>query len=66
MRFGTAKEIITPKIKTKISCAGIFDADFEYIHDDAFVRCLVCDDGSGKAVYMAADLLSTIASLTKG
>ena len=32
MRFGTAKEIITPKIKTKISCAGIFDADFEYIH----------------------------------
>ena len=57
MRFGTAKEIITPAQKTKISCAGIFDADFEYIHDDAFIRCLVCDDGNKKAVYMSADLL---------
>lgn len=57
MRFGTAKEIITPPMKTKISCVGIFDADFEYIHDDAFVRCLVCDDGKRRAVYMSADLL---------
>ena len=57
MKFGTSKEIITPPHKTKISCVGIFDADFETIHDDAFMRCLVCDDGSEKAVYMAADLL---------
>lgn len=57
MRFGTAKEVISPAQKTKISCAGIFDTDFAYIHDDAFVRCLVCDDGEKKAVYMSADLL---------
>ena len=57
MRFGTAKEIITPAQKTKISCVGIFDADFDYIHDDAFIRCLVCDDGREKAVFMSADLL---------
>ena len=57
MRFGTAKEVITPPHKTKISCVGIFDADFEYVHDDAFLRCLVCDDGKSKAVYMSADLL---------
>ena len=57
MRFGTSKEIITPPHKTKISCVGIFDADFEYIHDDAFMRCLVCDDGERKTVYLSADLL---------
>ena len=57
MRFGTAKEVITPAIKTKISCAGIFDADFDHIHDDAFIRCLVIDDGAKKAVFMSADLL---------
>ncbi len=66
MRFGTAKEVITPAQKTKISCAGIFDADFEYIHDDAFVRCLVCDDGAQKAVYMSADLLFHDRSLNDG
>lgn len=57
MRIGCAKEIITPIKPTKLACAGKFDTDFEHIHDDVFVRCIVLDDGKEMAVLMGADLL---------
>lgn len=57
MRIGCAKEIITPIKPIKLACAQQFDADFKYIHDDVFVRCLVLDDGKEKAVLMGVDLL---------
>jgi len=57
MRFGSAKDVITPPFKMKIACSGKFDADFEYIHDDVFVRCLVMDDGKAKTAMFAFDIL---------
>ena len=44
MRFGLAKNSITPLCPTKIACAGNFSDDFTAIHDDVFVRCLVMDE----------------------
>ena len=46
MGFGSAKEQITPPFPTRLACAGEFDKDFRYVHDDIFVRCLVVDDGA--------------------
>ena len=57
MRFGTAKNIITPYAPMYIACCGVFDRNFSKIHDDVYVRCLVLDDGSSKAVLMSFDLL---------
>lgn len=57
MRFGTGKDIITPLAPMNIACCGIFDRHFTKVHDDVYVRCLVLDDGSSKAVLMAFDLL---------
>ena len=57
MRFGSAKDLITPPFNMKIACSGKFEADFEYIHDDVFVRCLVMDDGKAKTAMFAFDIL---------
>lgn len=57
MRFGTAKDIITPCAPMNIACCGIFDRHFSRVHDDVYVRCLVLDDGKKKAVLMAFDML---------
>jgi len=57
MRFGSAKDLITPPFKMKLACAGAFDKDFDYIHDDVFVRCLVMDDGEQKSVLFSFDIL---------
>lgn len=58
MRFGTAKEIITPMFPMKLACpGGNFDDLLVAIHDDIYVRCLAMDDGSNKTVFMAYDLL---------
>ena len=57
MRFGLAKNSITPLCPTKIACAGNFADDFTSIHDDVFVRCLVMDDGKNKALFVSFDLL---------
>ena len=57
MRFGTAKEIITPPFKMRLSCTGEDRFDFEDIHDDVFARCLVLDDGNSMAILMSFDLL---------
>ena len=57
MRFGTAKEIITPIKPVRVACCGPFDENYIAIHDDVYVRCLVIDDGKNKAVFLAYDLL---------
>ena len=57
MKFGIAKEIITPPFNMNLACSGIFDKPFKEIHDDVFVRCLVIDDGKNKVVLFAFDLL---------
>ncbi len=57
MRFGTSKDIITPRTPTKLACTGRFDQNFIGIHDDVYVRCLVLDDGKNKAVLLSFDLL---------
>lgn len=57
MRFGTAKDIITPIEPTMLACAKYFDRTYTEIHDDLYVRTLVIDDGKSKAVLMSFDLI---------
>ena len=57
MKFGVAKELITPIFKTKVACCGKAELDFETIHDDVYTRCIIFDDGEKKAVTMSFDLL---------
>jgi len=57
MKFGTAKEIITPPVKTRIACSGEFELPYKTIHDDLYVRILVMDDGKSLAFFAAFDLL---------
>ena len=65
MRFGSAKEQITPPFPTRLACAGEFDKDFRYVHDDIFVRSLVMDDGVRKCVLFSFDLLFHDRSLNR-
>lgn len=65
MRFGTAKELISPPFPTKLACAGQFDKDFLYVHDDIFVRCLVMGDGQSKCVLFSFDILFHDRSLNR-
>ena len=58
MRFGSAKDLITPPFRMKLACSGDFDSDFSYIHDDIFVRCLVMDDGKSKCALFSFDILN--------
>ena len=57
MRFGVAKEVITPPFKMKLACSGKMDVDFEDIYDDVFARCLVFDNGENKLLILSFDLL---------
>lgn len=65
MGFGSAKEQITPPFPTRLACAGEFDKDFRYVHDDIFVRCLVVDDGTRKCVLFSFDILFHDRSLNR-
>ena len=57
MKFGTAKDIITPVKPTMLACTGSYDKVYTEIHDDIYVRCLVIDDGAKKSVIMSFDLI---------
>ena len=59
MKFGIAKEIITPPMKTRVACdgGGAFGSDYETVHDDVYVRMAVIDDGANKTLLAAFDLL---------
>lgn len=59
MRFGAAKETITPYFKTKLSgFAGYSGSRFESIHDDLYAHALLLeDDEGGRALVVALDVL---------
>jgi hypothetical protein len=57
MRFGVAKDIITPIEPTMLVCTGVYKETYKEIHDDMFVRCIVMDDGEKKAVIFSYDLI---------
>ena len=65
MRFGVAKEIITPdKPMCMIGYAEYYKKHYQAIHDDLYVRCMLLDDGNTKALILAYDLLFHDLSLT--
>ena len=58
MRFGVAKEMITPDFPMyMIGYAEYYKKSYQSVHDDLYVRCLLLDDGKRKAIMLAYDLL---------
>lgn len=57
MRFGVAKEIITPEKPIRLACSGVFDKNYVGVHDDVYVRTLILDDKNEKIVLISYDLL---------
>ena len=59
VRFGAAKELITPDFPTHmIGFAEAYGKNtFDYIHDDLYVRALIIDDGASRHLVMCFDLL---------
>ncbi len=57
MYFGISKDIITPPFNMVLACARGNTGNYEYVHDDVFVRCLAMSDGENKTVLMSMDLL---------
>lgn len=58
MRFGIAKDLITPTIVTYLGGYASFRSDtFEGIHDDLYVKAVLLDDGRTKVLLVTLDLL---------
>ena len=57
MRFGTAKEIITPTKPVRLACCGDFERPFNAVHDDVYARALALEEAGEKIVLMTFDLL---------
>ncbi len=65
MKFGVAKELITPDFATHmIGFAECYKKTFNSIHDDIFVRAIVMDDGKSRHLILSFDLLFHDLSLT--
>lgn len=65
MRFGVAKEIITPDHPMcMIGYAEYYEKHYQAVHDDLYVRCMVLDAGNTNAVILAYDLLFHDLTLT--
>lgn len=57
MKFGVAKDIISPDIAMGMSGYGSrYGKNFIDIHDDLFVRCLYTENGDDKLLMVAYDL----------
>ncbi len=66
MRFGVAKDIITPDAKTHMGGYGsLYQEQFVGIHDDLYVKTLVVDDGRTLVVLISLDLLFHDYELTR-
>jgi hypothetical protein len=66
MKFGIAKELITPPLKTHMGGYGsLYVKHFVGIHDDLFVKTLLLDDGRRRIVLMTCDLLMHDYALTE-
>jgi neutral ceramidase len=58
MRFGVARDLITPPFKMNMAGYGTRrDHPFEAIHDDLYVKALTLDDGSSRALLITYDAL---------
>lgn len=58
MKFGIAKELITPSFPTAMGGYGSFyGKQFLGIHDDLYVRALLLDDGRSQLLFVTLDLL---------
>src|SRR3990172_8245094 len=65
MRFGVARDLVTPDLKVKMAGFGIrFGKFFEAIHDDLYVKVLLLDDGKRRAMLITYDLLMHDYTLT--
>ena len=66
VRFGVAKDLITPAEKTTIMGFGtVFGVPFTDIHDDLYVRALVLEQADKKIILLAFDLCFHDDSLTE-
>lgn len=66
MRFGIAKELITPDRLTHMGGYGtFFDKTFMGIHDDLYARALLLDDGCKRILLISVDLLFHDYALTE-
>ena len=66
MKFGIARDLITPDVKTHMGGYGtLYGEYFTGIHDDIYVKTLVLDDGNRKAVLVTYDLLMHDYALTE-
>lgn len=66
MKFGMARDLITPDFKTHMAGYAAFtDKFFETIHDDLFVKALWLDDGRSRIVLISLDLLFHDYELTR-
>lgn len=58
MRFGVARDLITPPFMMNMGGYGTRrDRGFECIHDDLYVKALTLDDGQSKAALLTFDAL---------
>ncbi|GAA3413222.1 neutral/alkaline non-lysosomal ceramidase N-terminal domain-containing protein [Paenibacillus hodogayensis] len=66
MRFGVAKDLITPDQPAYMGgYASFFNQQFQGIHDDLYVRTLLVEDGGTKLVFVSLDLLFHDFALTE-
>jgi len=66
MRFGIAKDIITPDVSTHMGGYGsLYGKYFRGVHDDLFVKTLLIDDGKTRVVLITLDLLMHDYALTE-
>lgn len=66
MKFGVAKELITPDRLTRMGGYGTyFGKYFSGIHDDLYARALLLDDGRKQIVLVSVDLLFHDYALTE-
>jgi len=66
MRFGVAKDLITPDFATHMGGYGTYYGKyFTGIHDDLYVRALLLDDGQQQILLLSLDLLFHDRQLTE-
>jgi hypothetical protein len=58
MRFGLAREVITPTFRMNMDGYGTrFGKQFVGVHDDLYVKAIVLEDSRGRALWVTFDLL---------
>ncbi len=66
MKFGVARDLITPAVRTHMGGYGTLQKEFfTGIHDDLYVKTLILDDGNQRVVLITYDLLMHEYALTE-